>query len=289
VSPPCPSRSSRVPLLLSIALVTGAASSLLAAGGRSGTKGVADVPAILLGVAWYPEQWPPAAWERDLSLMEDAGVRMVRIGEFAWSSMEPREGEFDLDWIARAIEQAARHSMVTVLGTPTDAPPAWLTQKYPDTLRVDADGRRAQHGGRRQFSYTSPRYRELCRRIAEQMARRFGHDPNVIGWQIGNELTDDSFDEHSHHLFQEWLRAKYGTLDALNDRWTTAYWSQTYDRWDQIPMGEGRQNPALLLDYKRGLGEPLRSSPALPRARHDLLGRLCRAGTPRALPQRRHP
>jgi beta-galactosidase len=130
--------------------------------------------------------------------------------------------------------------------------------KYPDTLLVDASGRRAEHGGRRQFSYTSPRYRELCRRIAEQMAKRFGHDPTVIGWQIGNELTDDSFDDYSHHLFQEWLRAKYGTLDALNDRWTTAYWSQTYDRWDQIPMGEGRQNPALLLDYKRFVTEEWR-------------------------------
>lgn len=210
-----------------------------------------DVPAILLGVAWYPEQWPEAAWERDLTLMEEAGVRMVRIGEFAWSSMEPRDGEFDLDWVERAIEAAARHSMVTVLGTPTDAPPAWLTQEYPDTLRVDASGRRAEHGGRRQFSYTSPRYRELSRRVVERMARRFGRHPSVIGWQIGNELTEDSFDEHSHKLFQGWLRARYGTLDELNRRWSTAYWSQTYDRWDQIPMGRGRQNPALLLEYER--------------------------------------
>jgi beta-galactosidase len=251
MSPRRPSCSSGALLAVSVALAAGAASPLLASAARSGTTGVADVPAILLGVAWYPEQWPPATWERDLTLMEEAGVRLVRIGEFAWSSMEPREGELELDWIARAIAQAARHSMVTVLGTPSDAPPAWLTQKYPDTLRVDADGRRAQHGGRRQFSYTSPRYRELCRRIVEPMAQRFGHDPNVIGWQIGNKLTEDSFDDHSHHLFQEWLHAKYRTLDALNDRWTTAYWSQTYDRWDQIPMGEGRQNPALLLEYKR--------------------------------------
>jgi len=100
-----------------------------------------ETPAILLGAAWYPEQWPEERWDADLRLMQDAGIRMVRIGEFAWNRMEPREGRYELDWIERAIAMAARHHIVTVLGTPTDAPPAWLTQKYPDTLRVDADGR----------------------------------------------------------------------------------------------------------------------------------------------------
>lgn len=207
--------------------------------------------AILQGVAWYPEQWPEDHWEKGLALMEAAGIRMVRIGEYAWSRMEPREGEFELDWIDRAITLAARHSIVTVLGTPTDAPPAWLTQKYPETLRAGEDGQRAKHGERRQFSYTSPRYRELCRRVVEQLAKRFGRNPNVIGWQIGNEFTQDSFDEYSHRLFQQWLAARYKTLDALNERWTTSYWSQTYTGWDQIPMGSGRGNPGLLLDYKR--------------------------------------
>jgi len=210
-----------------------------------------DVPAILLGVAWYPEQWPEERWEADLALMAAAGVRMVRIGEFAWSRMEPQEGRYDLDWIDRAIARAARHNIVTVLGTPTDTPPAWMTFKYPDVARVDENGRRIQHGMRRQFSYTSPRYREFCRRIVERMASRFGRNPNVIGWQIGNEYTEDSFDDHSRQLFHEWLKAKYQTLDALNQHWTTAYWSQTYDRWEEIPMVSSQGNPGLLLDYKR--------------------------------------
>jgi beta-galactosidase len=228
-------------LVRSLLLV--AAASLLAAQPKP--------PAVLLGAAWYPEQWPEARWDTDLQLMQAAGIDMVRIGEFAWSTMEPREGQYSLDWIDRAIAAAARHHIFTVLGTPTDAPPAWLTQKYPDTLRVDENGRPAQHGSRRQFSYTSPRYRDLSRRIVDQMAARFGHNPNVLGWQIGNEYTDDSFDDSARRLFHEWLQAKYKTLDELNQRWATAYWSQTYDRWDQIPMGSGRQNPALLLDYKR--------------------------------------
>lgn len=210
-----------------------------------------ETPAILLGAAWYPEQWPEERWDADLRLMQDAGIRMVRIGEFAWNRMEPREGRYELDWIERAIAMAARHHIVTVLGTPTDAPPAWLTQKYPDTLRVDADGRTARHGMRRQFSYSSPRYRELCRKVVDQMALRFGHDPHVIGWQIGNEYTDDSFDDSARRLFEQWLKTKYQTLDALNLRWTTSYWSQTYDRWDQIPLEASRGNPGLLLDYKR--------------------------------------
>jgi beta-galactosidase len=207
--------------------------------------------APFLGVAWYPEQWPESAWDRDLALMEAAGIRMVRVGEFAWSTLEPREGAFDFDWLDRAIAKAAAHHIVTVLGTPTDAPPAWLTEKYPETLRVDQNGRQAEHGSRRQFSYVSSKYRELCRLIVSKMAERFGSDPNVIGWQIGNEFTEDSYDPEARARFHAWLKTKYKTLDELNARWTTAYWSQTYTAWDQIPMESSRGNPGLLLDYRR--------------------------------------
>src|SRR5579863_4969350 len=143
--------------------------------------------ALLLGAAWYPEQWPESRWEEDLRLMEAAHITFARVGEFAWSRMEPSEGKFDFDWLERAINMAAQHHVAIVLGTPTDAPPAWLTQKYPETLRVDSNGRRAEHGGRRQFSYSSPRYRELCRIVVDRLAARFAANPNVIGWQIGNE------------------------------------------------------------------------------------------------------
>jgi len=211
----------------------------------------AEAPPLILGVAWYPEQWPEDQWAADLTLMKAAGIRMVRIGEFAWSAMEPREGHYALDWMDRAVTAAAAHDMVVVLGTPTDAPPAWLTQRYPDTLRVDEDGKRLRHGSRRHFSYTSSRYRRFCRAVVEQMARRFGSNPHVIGWQIGNEYADDSFDDEAVRLFHEWLRTKYGTLDELNRRWVTAYWSQTYTAWDQVPMGTARDNPGLRLDYKR--------------------------------------
>ena len=204
----------------------------------------------LLGAAWYPEQWPESQWEHDLQLMQDAHMNVVRVGEFAWSTEEPTEGHYDLDWLERAIALAAKHHIAVVIGTPTDAPPAWLTQKYPDTLGMNADGRWREHGNRRQFNYASPHYRQLCALIVGQLARRFGHNPNVIGWQIGNEYSDESFDPATRAQFQQFLREKYKTLDNLNSHWATAYWSQTYTAWDQIPMQNTGENPALLLDHK---------------------------------------
>lgn len=209
--------------------------------------------AILMGTAWYPEQWPESRWEKDLELMEAANIKVVRIAEFAWSKMEPYEGHYDFDWLDRAISLAAKHHIVSVVGTPTATPPAWLTQKYPDVLRVEENGRRVTHGNRAHGSVTSPRYRVFCRQIAEKMAVRFGHNPNVVGWQIDNEYGYAlmSYDDASKHLFQEWLKAKYKTLDNLNTQWTTAYWSETYDNWSEIPIPIGGHNPGLRLDWKR--------------------------------------
>jgi beta-galactosidase len=141
---------------------------------------------------------------------------------------------------------------VSVLGTPTATPPAWLTQKYPDTLRVEPNGQRVTHGNRAHASASSVRYREFCRKIAEQMAIRFGHNPNVVGWQIDNEYGYAlmSYDDATRRQFQVWLKAKYKTLDSLNTHWATSYWSQTYDNWEEIPIPIGEHNPGLMLDWK---------------------------------------
>ena len=205
---------------------------------------------LWLGAAWYPEQWPESAWDRDLSLMQAAGINVVRVGEFAWSRLEPAEGQYDFDWLARAIRTAQRHHIAVVIGTPTDAPPAWLTGRYPQVLRVGPDGRRAEHGGRRQFSYSSPLYRKFCRDIVARLAQRFGQDPDVIGWQIDNEYTDESYDEATRAQFQQWLQRRFGTLDALNRAWTTAYWSQTYTAWSQIPLNDQPGNPGWMLAHR---------------------------------------
>ena len=219
----------------------------------------ATPPALYLGTAWYPEQWPESRWDADLSLMEAAHIRFVRVGEFAWSKLEPSEGHYDLDWLDRAIRAAQRHHIAVVIGTPSAAPPAWLTTEYPETLRINEDGRRAEHGNRQQFNWADPKYRELARAMAEQEAKRFGHDPDVIGWQIDNEYAEVSYGPIAREQFQAWLKARYGTLDNLNDRWTTAYWSQTYSAWSQIPIETTYGNPGLLLSWKRFVSDTWRS------------------------------
>jgi beta-galactosidase len=216
-------------------------------------------PPLYLGTAWYPEQWPESRWDADLALMEQAHIRFVRITEFAWSSMEPTEGDYRFDWIDHAIAAAAKHHIYVVLGTPTPTPPAWLTQKYPETLRIKEDGRQDEHGNRQQFNFANPKYRELARGIAEKMAQRYGHNPNVIGWQIDNELANPSYGPDVRKQFQDWLKARYVTLDNLNTRWTTAYWSQTYSDWSQIPIEEKEGNPGLLLSWKRFVSDTWRS------------------------------
>ena len=216
-------------------------------------------PALLLGTAWYPEQWPESRWDADLALMQKAGMHMVRVGEFAWSRMEPAEGQYDLDWLERAIAAAAKHGIVTVIGTPSAAPPAWLTQKYPETLRTMDDGRKDQHGNRQQFNFANPKYREQARAMAQQLAKRFGHNPNVVGWQIDNEYANVSFDAETRQQFQQWLKATYGTLDNLNARWTTSYWSETYFDWNQVPIQVGYGNPGLLLSWMRFVSDTWRS------------------------------
>jgi beta-galactosidase len=208
--------------------------------------------ALLMGADWYPEQWPEERWETDLRMMEAAHLNVARIAEFAWSRMEPADGQFDFAWLERAIRLAEKYHIAIVLGTPTAAPPAWLTHKYPETLRVEANGQRVTHGNRAHGSVTSIKYRELCRRIAEEMAKHFGHDADVVGWQIDNEYGYAlmSFNEEARQQFQQWLKAKYKTLDALNQHWTTSYWSQTYDNWDEIPIPVGEHNPGLMLDWQ---------------------------------------
>ena len=218
--------------------------------GKPASEQASPAP-LSLGAAWYPEQWPQARWEQDLALMEAAHLNVVRAAEFAWSTLEPQEGHFEFEWLDRAIAQAARHHIRVVIGTPTAAPPAWLTSKYPDVLRVDEDGQREEHGNREQFSFSSPRYRTLAHRVAEELATHYGHNPNVVGWQIDNEIGPPSFDDETRTQFHHWLQQKYGSIKALNEHWTTAYWSQTYDDFSQVPMHSKSENPGLLLDWKR--------------------------------------
>jgi beta-galactosidase len=203
-----------------------------------------------LGASYYPEHWPEERWPEDIRLMREAGFTVARLGEFAWSSMEPAAGDFRLDWLERAISQLGAAGIATVLGTPTAGPPAWLTAQYPDMLAVDEYGRRAQHGNRCHYCVNSPEFHTASERIVKAMAKRFGRNPYVIGWQFDNEFHRVCYCDHCRKLFQDFLRERYSTLEALNERWSTAYWSQTYSAWEQIPLPIGPHNPGLMLEFK---------------------------------------
>ncbi len=204
-----------------------------------------------LGAAWYPEHWPEERWAEDVRLMREAGFTVCRIAEFAWSTMEPSESHYEFGWLERAIALLKDNGLAVVLGTPTAAPPAWLTHHHPDTLAVEASGRPAQHGNRCHYSPTSTTYHRYVRRIVEQMAKRFGQDEGIIGWQIDNEYNRVDYSENSRRQFHAYLKEQYGTLEALNAHWTTAYWSQTYTDWNEIPLPIGPHNPGLMLAFRR--------------------------------------
>ncbi len=211
-----------------------------------------------LGVCYYPEHWPEARWAIDAAMMRDLGLEIVRIAEFAWAKLEPAPGRFEFGWLDRAIDVLASAGLEVVLGTPTVCPPAWMIRADPTILPVDAEGRRRRLGGRRHYCPNSAAYREHARRIVTALAERYGRDPRVIGWQIDNELggggTGRCYCPSCEVAFRDWLRARYGTLEHLNEAWATVFWSQTYTAWEEIaaPILQLNQaNPSHALDYRR--------------------------------------
>lgn len=216
------------------------------------------------GVSWYPEWVAEDSWDADLRMMKSAGITYVRLAEFSWSSLEPSEGNYDFGWLDRALARVAAHGMKAMLGTPTAAPPAWLTQKYPDTLVVDASGKRVDHGGRRHGSLTSVTYRLKAAQIADAMGKRYGRNPVVIGFQIDNEYGRKTFDDATKQQFRDWVQARYTSLDRLNAAWFGTYWSRTYSDWAQIGIPEGKfSNPPMWLDWLRFHSDVVRAYQAV--------------------------
>lgn len=210
------------------------------------------------GVDYYPEHWPRARWETDARLMQEMGLKVVRMAEFSWHKLEPEPGVFDFAWLDEAIALLAAHGIQTVLGTPTAAPPAWLINRQPDILPTDWEGRRRTFGGRHHDCQSNPQYRAEIRTLVTAMARHYAQNPNVIGWQPDNELGN-SHDElctcpYCRRAFQDWLRRKYGTMQELNRAWGTAFWSQEYNDFAEVftpGLTVTGQNPSELLDWKR--------------------------------------
>ncbi|MFH1740814.1 MAG: beta-galactosidase [bacterium] len=209
------------------------------------------------GAAYYPELWPDKI-DEDIRLMKEVGIDLVRVGEFAWSKMEPEDGQFTFEWIEEVLDKTHAAGISTILCTPTPTPPVWLTEKYPEVLYVDRSGRRHVHGSRQHICPSSTVFRMYSRRIVRELAQRFGRHPGVIGWQTDNEFychNPNSFSEAARHAWHEWLRNRYGTIEALNQAWNADIWSETYQRFEQVPQPTatpfGEHNCSLESAYKR--------------------------------------
>lgn len=212
------------------------------------------------GADYYPEHWDPRVWDSHIEWMKRFGIEWVRVGEFTWSLVEPRDGEFDFSLLDKAIGKLKDAGLRVMLGTPTATPPAWLVRKYPEVLPVDFSGRVRGFGSRRHYSTNSKVFRDYALRITEAYAQRYGSV--VDAWQVDNELgchgTTFSFSEADLKAFIAWLQNKYGAIENLNGAWGTVFWSQRYSSWDEIcfPINTPTfENPHQMLDVHRFMSE----------------------------------
>lgn len=211
-----------------------------------------------LGCCYFPEHWPEEMWAKDAGRMREMGLSLVRIGEFAWSRIEPEPGRFDWGWLDRAIETLAGAGLKIMLCTPTATPPKWLVDQMPDMVAIDADGRPRGFGSRRHYCFSHQGFREQSRRITKAVAERYGKHPAVTAWQTDNEYgchdTVLSFSNAAAERFRHWCEARYGTIDALNTAWGNVFWSMEFRSFDEIDpphLTVTEANPSHWLDYRR--------------------------------------
>jgi len=209
-------------------------------------------PHLLHGGDWNPDQWlhVPGVLEEDFRLMDKAGCNTFSVGIFAWSTLEPEEGRFELAWLDAVMDGLAARGYYAFLATPSGAKPRWMSGKYPEVRRVDREGRREPHGSRHNHCFTSPVYREKVHIINNRLAERYAGHAALAGWHISNEYSGTCFCDLCLAAFRRWLRARYGSLETLNRTWWTAFWSQAFQSWDQIDP-RGAPLDGLQLDWDR--------------------------------------
>ncbi|MEU2543161.1 beta-galactosidase [Streptomyces iakyrus] len=209
---------------------------------------------LLFGGDYNPEQWPEETWHEDVRLMKAARVNSVTLGVFSWSTLEPEPGAREFGRLDTLMDLMHDNGIGVVLATPTSSPPPWMGRLHPDTLPVTEDGRTEWWGGRQHFSHSSATYRRYAAAITEDLAARYGGHPALTMWHINNEYCTYDYGDEAAAAFRRWLRERYGTLDALNEAWGTAFWSQGYDTWDGIlppRLPHYLRNPGQVLDFRR--------------------------------------
>ncbi|MDI3421082.1 beta-galactosidase [Streptomyces luteolus] len=213
---------------------------------------------IAYGGDYNPEQWGPETHAEDAELMRVAGVNLATVGIFSWAKSEPAPGAYDFGWLDGHLDRLADAGVAVCLATMTASPPAWLARLHPETLPMTADGTRLHPGSRQHWCPSSPVFRQYATRLVEQLAKRYAGHPALALWHIGNEfgchISRHCHCEVSTAAFRRWLRARYGTLDALNSAWSTDFWSQRYGDWEEIHTprtAPSFRNPTQQLDYLR--------------------------------------
>ncbi|QNP75308.1 beta-galactosidase [Streptomyces roseirectus] len=209
---------------------------------------------LAFGGDYNPEQWDEPVWKEDDELMRRAGVNLVTVGVFSWALLEPEEGRYDFAWLDAHLERLHAAGVRVDLATPTASPPPWFTLAHPDALTVRPDGTRLTHGSRDTYCLTAPAYRKAARDIAGALARRYGDHPAVALWHVHNEYATLCYCDHTAAAFRVWLRERHGSLDALNEAWGTAFWSQRYGSWEQVLPPRATNwhgNPGRHLDFRR--------------------------------------
>ncbi len=211
-----------------------------------------------LGVCYYPEHWPEDWWADDARRMAELGLSRVRIGEFAWSRIEPDPGRYDWGWLDRVVETLHKAGLGIIMGTPTATPPKWLVDRMPDMIALDEAGRPRRFGSRRHYCFSHKGYHRECDRIVTAMAERYGEHPAIVAWQTDNEYgchdTAVSYSAAAADAFRYWLAAKYGEVAILNAAWGNVFWSMEYRSFAEIDLPNltvTEANPAHWLDFRR--------------------------------------
>ena len=222
---------------------------------------------IWYGGDYNPDQWPEEVWDDDVRLMKKAGVNLVSVGIFSWAKIETSEGVYDFDWLDRIIDKLGEAGVAVDLASATASPPMWLTQAHPEVLWKDYRGDVCQPGARQHWRPTSPVFREYALKLCRAMAEHYKGNPYVVAWHVSNEYgCHNRFDysEDAEHAFQQWCEERYGTIDAVNDAWGTAFWAQRMNDFTEIVpprfIGDGNfMNPGKLLDFKRFSSDALKA------------------------------
>ena len=222
---------------------------------------------IWYGGDYNPDQWPEEVWDDDVRLMKKAGVNLVSVGIFSWAKIETSEGVYDFDWLDRIISKLGEAGIAVDLASATASPPMWLTQSHPEVLWKDYRGDVCQPGARQHWRPTSPVFREYALKLCRAMAEHYKDNPYVVAWHVSNEYgCHNRFDysEDAERAFRKWCEERYGTIDAVNDAWGTAFWAQRMNDFTEIVpprfIGDGNfMNPGKLLDFKRFSSDALKA------------------------------